>query len=126
MSLTITKRRAMTLAAALFATTSFAALMPAAAQTPKDTVVMAKQIDDIISLDPAEAFEFSGVEVGANVYDKLIGVDLKNNNALIPELAASWAVSADSLTYTFKLRPGVKFHSGNPLTAGDVVYSIQR
>ena len=40
-----------------------------------DTVVMAKQIDDIITLDPAEAFEFSGVEVGANVYDQLIGVD---------------------------------------------------
>ena len=40
-----------------------------------DTIVMAKQIDDIISLDPAEAFEFSGVEVGANVYDKLIGID---------------------------------------------------
>ena len=51
-------------------------VLGAVAQTPKDTVVMAKQIDDIISLDPAEAFEFSGVEVGANVYDKLIGVDL--------------------------------------------------
>ena len=36
---------------------------PALAATPKDTVVMAKQIDDIISLDPAESFEFSGSEV---------------------------------------------------------------
>ena len=58
----------------------------AQAQTPKDTVVMAKQIDDIISLDPAEAFEFSGVEVVANVYDKLIGVDL-------PTAISSWASS---------------------------------
>src|ERR1700681_1275919 len=41
---------------------------PAFAQTPKDTVVMAKQIDDIISLDPAEAFEFSGSEAVANIY----------------------------------------------------------
>jgi len=96
------------------------------AQTPKDTIVMAKQIDDIISLDPAEAFEFSGVEVGANVYDKLIGVDLGNGNKLVGELAESWAVSPDNLVYTFKLRPGVKFHSGNPLTATDVVYSFQR
>jgi peptide/nickel transport system substrate-binding protein len=96
------------------------------AQTPKDTVVMAKQIDDIISLDPAEAFEFSGVEVNANVYDKLIGVDLAKGNALVGELASSWTVSADNLTYTFKLRPGVKFHSGNALTAADVVYSFQR
>lgn len=96
------------------------------AQTPKDTVVMAKQIDDIISLDPAEAFEFSGVEVVTNIYDKLMGVDLAKNNELVTELAQSWSVTPDNLTYTFKLRPGVKFHSGNPLTAADVVYSFQR
>ena len=59
----------------------------AEAQTPKDTIVMAKQIDDIISLDPAEAFEFSGVEVGANVYDKLVGIDLAKGNALVGDLA---------------------------------------
>jgi peptide/nickel transport system substrate-binding protein len=114
--------------AKLMAASAFTALMAttAFAQTPKDTVVMAKQIDDIITLDPAEAFEFSGVEVGANIYDKLIGVDIANNNALTPELAQSWTVSPDNLTYTFKLRPGVKFHSGNPLTAEDVVYSVQR
>ena len=115
--------------AKLMAISAFTALMTTTAviaQTPKDTVVMAKQIDDIISLDPAEAFEFSGVEVGANVYDKLINVDINNNNALVPDLAESWSVSPDNLTYVFKLRKGVKFHSGNPLTAADVVYSIQR
>jgi peptide/nickel transport system substrate-binding protein len=92
--------------AKLMAASAFTALMAttAYAQTPKDTVVMAKQIDDIITLDPAEAFEFSGVEVVANVYDKLIGVDLAKNNALTPELAQSWTVSPDNLTYTFKLR----------------------
>jgi peptide/nickel transport system substrate-binding protein len=109
---------------ALLATTAQTTV--AFAQTPKDTVVMAKQIDDIISLDPAEAFEFSGVEVVTNLYDKLMGVDLAKNNELVPELAQSWSVTPDNLTYTFKLRPGVKFHSGNPLTAADVVYSFQR
>jgi peptide/nickel transport system substrate-binding protein len=98
----------------------------ALAQTPKDTVVMAKQIDDIISLDPAESFEFSGGEVVANVYDKLINVDPAKNNELVNDLAESWSVSPDNLTYTFKIRPGIKFHSGNPLTAADVVYSFQR
>lgn len=114
--------------AKLMVASAFTALMAttALADTPKDTVVMAKQIDDIITLDPAEAFEFSGVEVGANVYDKLIGVDLAKNNELVGELAEKWTVSEDKLTYTFKLRPGVKFHSGNPLTAADVVYSFQR
>lgn len=126
MSILLTKRQAIGFAAALLASTTLAGLTPAFAATPPDTVVMAKQIDDIITLDPAEAFEFSGVEVVANVYDKLIGVDLANNNALIGELAQSWTVSDDNLTYTFKLRPGVKFHSGNPLTAADVIYSFQR
>ena len=93
----------------------------ALAETPKNTLVVADTIDDIITLDPAEAFEFSGVEVGANVYDKLINIDISKNNELIPDLAESWSVSPDNLTYTFKLRPGVKFHSGNPLTAADVV-----
>lgn len=114
--------------AKMLAASAFTALMvaPVLAQTPKDTVVMAKQIDDIITLDPAEAFEFSGVEVGANVYDKLVGVDLADGNKIVGELAQSWTVSPDQMTYTFKLRPGVKFHSGNALTAADVVYSIQR
>jgi peptide/nickel transport system substrate-binding protein len=114
--------------ATLLAASALTALTaaPALAQTPKDTVVMAKQIDDIITLDPAEAFEFSGVEVGANVYDKLVGVNLADGNKIVGELAESWTVSPDNLTYTFKLRPGVKFHSGNALTAADVVYSIQR
>jgi peptide/nickel transport system substrate-binding protein len=126
MTFTFTTRRAVLAAASLLATTAFTPILPAGAQTPKDTVVMAKQIDDIISLDPAEAFEFSGVEAVTNIYDKLIGVDIKNGNALVGDLAASWSVGADSKTYTFKLRPGVKFHSGNPFTAADVVYSIQR
>src|SRR5690348_14026757 len=71
----------------------------AAAETPKDTVVMAKQIDDIISLDPGEVFEFSGGEVVGNVYDKLL---------------------------TFKMRKGLHFASGNPITAEDAAYSLQR
>jgi hypothetical protein len=110
--------RFMTAAAlGLLAATTF--LTPAPAQTPRDTVVMAKAIDDIISLDPAEAFEFSGVEAVANVYDKLINVDAKDPNKLVPELAESWSVGADGRTFTFKIRSGVKFHSGNPITAHD-------
>lgn len=99
---------------------------PAPAQTPKDTLVMAKQIDDIISLDPAEAFEFSGVEAVTQLYDKLLRIDLKEQGKLIPSLAESWTVSEDGKTFTFKLRNNVKFHSGNALTAADVVYSIER
>ncbi len=99
---------------------------PALAATPKDTVVMAKQIDDIISLDPAESFEFSGSEVTGNIYERLITYDLKDVSKLKGELAESWSAGADGKTYTFKMRKGVKFHSGNPVTAQDAAYSLQR
>ncbi|HUK07531.1 MAG TPA: ABC transporter substrate-binding protein [Stellaceae bacterium] len=98
----------------------------ARAETPKDTVVMAKAFDDMISLDPAETFEFSGGEVNGNTYDRLLYYDLKNVANLYGTLAESWSVDADGKTYTFKLRPGVKFSSGNPVTSADVVYSITR
>ena len=99
---------------------------PALAATPKDTVVMAKQIDDIISLDPAESFEFSGSEAVGNIYERLVTYDLKDVSKLKGELAESWSVAADGKTYTFKMKKGIKFHSGNPLTAQDAAYSLQR
>ncbi len=98
----------------------------AAADTPHDTVVMGKSIDDIISLDPAESFEYSGNEVVANIYDRLIGFDFKDVSKLHGELAESWSVADDGKTYTFKMRPGVKFQSGNPVTAEDAAFSLQR
>ena len=98
----------------------------ALAATPKDTVVMAKQIDDIISLDPAESFEFSGSEVTGNIYERLITYDLKDVSKLKGELAESWSVGADGKIYTFKMRKGIKFASGNAVTAQDAAYSLQR
>ncbi len=102
------------------------AFRPAFAETPKDTVVMAMQIDDIISLDPGESFEFSGNEVCGNLYEKLIIPDTANPTDIRPELAESWSTSKDGLTTTFKMKPGLKFASGNPITADDVAYTITR
>jgi len=100
--------------------------LAAYADTPKDTVVMAKQIDDIISLDPGEAFEFSGGEADGNMYERLVYYDLKNVSKMYGAIAETYGVGSDGKTYTFKLRPGIKFSSGNVLTSADVVYSIQR
>ena len=99
---------------------------PAVADTPADTLVIAKQIDDIITLDPAEVFEFSGGEVIANVYDRIMMYEPEDTEALVGGVAESWSVSDDGKTVTFKIRPGLTFHSGRAVTAADVAFSLQR
>ena len=103
--------------------TSFSAVQAA---TPPDTLVQAWQIDDITSLDPAEIFEFSDSEIAGNTYERLINYDPKDVSKIYGEVAESWTVSPDGKTFTFKIRPNKKFASGNPLSAEDVVFSLQR
>jgi peptide/nickel transport system substrate-binding protein len=98
----------------------------AEAKTPADTLVMGNIIDDIISLDPAEIYEFSSSEYMANTYDRLVVIDPANPSQLKLQLADSWSVSDDGKTFTFKLKPGHKFHSGNDITADDVEFSMER
>ena len=59
-----------------------------------------------------------------NVYEALF--QLTDAGTVEPKLVDSYTSSEDGLTYTFKLKPGVTFHSGDPLTAADVKYSIER
>jgi peptide/nickel transport system substrate-binding protein len=101
-------------------------ITPANAATPADTLVMAWQFDDIITLDPAEIFEFSGAEFAGNTYDRLIGYEVEDVSKIYGVAAESWSVSDDGKTFTFKIRDGIQFASGNPLTAEDVAFSLQR
>ncbi len=100
--------------------------MPAWAETPADTLVEAFAIDDVITLDPAEAFELTMGEINGNTYDKLVRLDINDPSKIVADVAESWTVSDDGLTYTFKLKPDLKFASGNPITAEDVAYSFER
>jgi|AraplaMF_Col_mMF_1032025.scaffolds.fasta_scaffold00042_66 peptide/nickel transport system substrate-binding protein len=98
----------------------------AQAATPKDTLVMAFAIDEIISLDPADIYEFSSSEYMANTYDRLVTINPEKTSELKFQAAESYTVSDDGKTFQFKIRPGIKFHSGNDLTAEDVAYSMIR
>lgn len=115
-----------TLKYALLAGVLMALTPQALAETPADTLVIAKNIDDIISLDPAEAYELSGIEVLANVYDRIMRFEPTDINTLVGGVAESVTVSDDGKTFTFKIRPGMKFASGNPVTAQDAAFSLQR
>ncbi len=97
------------------------------AETPANMLVIANRIDDITTLDPAQSFEFAGSDLSRNIYGKLINFDPADlTKGYQPDLAESWSVSEDGKTITFKMRSGVKFHSGNPVTAADAVFSLQR
>ena len=95
------------------------------AQTPKrgGTLVAAAEIDPI-GLDPHNSSNFSSAQAYDHIYESLTTYDEKTN--IIPCLATSWEITNDGKTYTFKLRPNVKFHNGQTMTADDVKYSIER
>ncbi|MEM9523667.1 MAG: ABC transporter substrate-binding protein [Pseudomonadota bacterium] len=97
------------------------------ADTPADILVIASRIDDITTLDPAESFEFAGSDVSRNVYQKLVNLDPMNLEAgYQPEIAERWAVSNGGKTITFTIRKDLTFHSGNPVRAEDVEFSLRR
>jgi peptide/nickel transport system substrate-binding protein len=115
--------RAALLAAAMTLTLPQAATLAA---TPADVLVVAANIDDIVSIDPAEAYEFSSGEYVTQTYDRLVQYDAPDVKTLVAGLATEWKADDANKTITFTLRDGVKFSSGNPLRAEDVVYSWKR
>jgi oligopeptide transport system substrate-binding protein len=81
--------------------------------------------DDISTFDPAIGYDWQNWSMIKSLFDGLM--DYKpGTTELIPDLAESYTISDDGLTYTFKLRPGVKFHNGRELVASDIKYSIER
>ncbi|MUT67618.1 ABC transporter substrate-binding protein [Paenibacillus sp. NEAU-GSW1] len=79
---------------------------------------------DLDFLDPHLAVAAGTQEVLFNIFEGLLKPNEKGE--LYPAIAESYEVSPDGLTYTFKLRSGVKFHNGNPVTSEDVKYSYDR
>jgi peptide/nickel transport system substrate-binding protein len=79
---------------------------------------------DIASLDPYSFGETFTLAVLNHVYEGLVRYD--TNLKIEPALATSWEVAPDGVTWRFRLREGVKFHNGYPLTSDDVLASLKR
>ena len=79
---------------------------------------------DIATFDPALSTEISAITVDNMIYTGLVQLD--DHLQVRDELAASHSLGSDGVTWTFKLKPNLKFSDGAPLTSADVAYSIDR
>jgi peptide/nickel transport system substrate-binding protein len=120
-NLNLTRRSLLAMAGAGLAAASF----PNAMFAQGSNILIIASGQDIPNFDPHTATGYSASFLMRNVYDPLVRVG-GNPPEAVPALAESWEVSADGKTYTFKLNPAAKFHSGNPVTAEDVAYSFDR
>ncbi|HEY8358723.1 MAG TPA: ABC transporter substrate-binding protein [Ramlibacter sp.] len=99
---------------------------PALAQGEKQggTMVVTYQ-NDVATLDPAIGYDWQNWSMIKSLFDGLMDYE-PGTSTLTQGLAESYTLSDDQLTYTFTLRPGVKFHNGREMTAEDVKYSLDR
>ncbi len=98
-----------------------------AAQAGGKSLIIALDQSDVKTLDPAREFEFAAAFIVLNSYDTLVAHKSPSElTTFVPMLAESWTMSKDGKEYTFHLRKGVKFASGNPITADDVKFSLMR
>src|SRR6059036_1370261 len=93
----------------------------AAQETPRrGGVLLAAIAADAPSLDPHQEQTFATMQLVAPLYSTLIQIDPYSYPKIIGDAATEWKIAPDGLTYTFKIRPGIRFHDGSPLTAADV------
>src|SRR6476661_9643333 len=104
----------------------FATAPAVLAQSPKQGgAAVVTFNNDLTTLDPQVGYDWQNWSVIKSIFDGLM--DYKpGSTELEPDLAKSYTVSDDGLTYTFVLRNNVKFHNGRVMTPADVKYSLER
>lgn len=110
------------LAASLIAAAAFALAGPAVHAQGKTLKVAPHAFPS--NLDPINVTAYITRNHGYMIYDTLFGTDEKG--AIKPQMVDKWTTSPDGKTWTFRLRSGLEFHDGKPVTGEDVVASIRR
>src|SRR5580700_1620728 len=95
-----------------------------AAASTRSTLVIANAVK-VDTLDPEANSVNESIWLDQNLYSRLLQPN-STGTGLLPDLAQTWTITPDGLTYTFHLRTDAKFSNGSPVTASDVVYSISR
>src|SRR5438132_12530219 len=99
---------------------SVVAAIPAAlqaAETPRRGGVLLAVIGaDPPSLDPHQESTFANIQLVAPLYCTLLQIDPYSYPKIIGDVATEWKIAPDGSSYTFKIRQGIRFHDGSPLT----------
>ncbi len=123
-------RTLFTIVALAFLVGALVVAMPAAvqaAETPRRGGVLLAVIGaEPPSLDPHQESTFANIQLVAPLYSTLLQFDPYNFPKIIGDVATEWKIAPDALTYTFRIRQGVRFHDGSPLTAADVKASYDK
>ena len=106
------------------ATTAAAPVAAESCLQPGSEVTIINQTNVRNTVNPLLAIDTTGYWRTDLIFDLLVDVD-PNTAEIVPELARSWDISDDNLTYTFHLQEGVIFHDGAPVTAADVEFTIE-
>ncbi len=117
----MSRRRAWGIAVVLLAVVLASA---ATAAPPKDAIVIGL-LAEPVTMDPPQITDLNSTRVIKRMFEGLTAQEL-GTYKIVPGLAQSWDISKDGLTYTFHLRPSVKFHDGTPLTAEAVKFCFDR
>ena len=107
----------------LAAMAAMPALAEEAAYNP-DAIIYIYSTDDPTHLDPALATDGQSTVVTGLLFNSLVGYN--RDGTIFPDVAESWEVSEDGLTYTFKIRDGIKFHDGTVCDAKAVEWNWNR
>ena len=96
--------------------------MPAIAQSAKPKTLRMIKDQNLASIDPIWTTAPTAQELGFNVFDVLVGVDV--DYAPKPQMVEGWSIEDGDKSYVFKLRDGLKFHDGEPVRSNDCIASI--
>lgn len=120
----ITRRDVLKGTAALGAAAAVARpLAPARAQTTQKRELVVGQGGDISRFDPHFSTSSNDIRISFNIFDNL--VSRHPDGKLHPGLATEWKLEGQT-TWTFKIRPGVKWHNGDPFSSADAKFSLER
>jgi peptide/nickel transport system substrate-binding protein len=124
-SMQVTRRELLKGAAALGVAGALPQALPGAAQaqTTQKRELVTAQGGDVSKFDPHFSTSSNDIRVSFNLFDNL--TSRRPDGKLYPGLATEWKLDGQT-TWKFKLRPGVKFHNGDPFTSADAKFSIER